>query len=235
MVKLPEIDFNSFIKISRKNRKFASSVVDKIREMCDGKWWSFDETNIFSGSTIVFNYASKVKLYPVTLGLNEDLYKIQFIVNNDGIIAKALKADNSNNIENIMSSAESFNRTLFNNEIPKKIRLRLNSKKYLKFLNNVEAEAKHLLVNLKLAVTKENVCLVLTIAFMCNNYLKYVDLDYSEPELVAEFFKRFHAGLSPEVALTTIVEGVSFEDSLKYAGVPASWVEEITGLNFKLV
>lgn len=230
-----DLDFDNVVKRSRKNRKFVTQVTDKIKELSDSKWWGFDEASVFTGAKIIFNTSSDVKLYPVILGLNEDLYQIQFVVNNNGIIAKSLKADKGNNIENLLASAESFNRTQFNGELPKKIRLRLNSKKYLKFLNQLELEAKHLLANIKIQSSKENVCLVLTIAFLCNNYLQYVDLPYTENELVEKFFERFNAGLTPEVALITIVENVDFESSLKYAGVPTSWVEQVTGLSFKLV
>lgn len=230
-----DLDVDSIVKRSRKNRKYVKNVVDKFRELSDSKWWSFDENNVFTGAKIVFNTNADVKLYPVTLGLNEDLYQIQFVVNNDDIIAKSLKADHANNIDNLIASAESFNRTQFNGELPKKIRLRLNSKKYLKFLNQLELEAKHLLANIKIPSSKESICLVLTIAFLCNNYARYVDLPYTESELVEKFFERFHAGLTPEIALITIVENIDLASALKYADVPTSWVEQVTGLSFKLV
>lgn len=234
MGRMLDLDFDYYVKLSRKNRKYVSDVVDKIISISDSRWWSFDEDNVYSGAKIIFNKNYSAQLYPVTLSLNEDLYHIQFIVGSDNMIARALKKSNMQSIQELLSAVEGFNHTTYSDSLPKKIRLRLNSKKYLKFLNDVEKEAKSFLKNNNISVTKENVCLALTVSFFCNNYIHYVNLPYSESELMVMFFERFDSGLTPEVSLITIVENINFEQALKYAGVPTSWVEEVTGLSFKL-
>ena len=234
MGRFPDLDFMADVKRSRKNRKYEHQVVEKIRELSDSKWWWFDESNIFGGTSVHFNTNSEVKLFPVILSLHQDLYHIQFATKNDGLTYRALKTDHKNNIENLMKHANSFNVLHFNGEMPNKIKLRLSSKQYLKFLNNIEKETVNFLESIEVESSLENKCLALSLSFLCNSYTKYYNLDYTEEELIVEFFKRFNHGLTPEVALATICSDVSFNECLKYSGIPGIWVEKSTGLNCKI-
>lgn len=235
MGKLPDLDFLAEIKRSRKNRKHEYKVVDKFKELSDSRWWSFDESNVFGGSTIIFNTRKEVKLHPVILGLHQDLYHVQFAVKNDGLTFKALNRNHSSRINDLVKHATEFNLLNFDGSMPSKISLRLNSKQYLKFINNLHEESAIVLESKGLESSKENICLLFTLTFLLNNYSKYYELDCSEEEFVEDFFARFKAGLTPEVALATIVDGISYDSALKYAGVPALWVEEATGLDCKVL
>lgn len=231
MRKLKDIDFISDLKKSRKNSDNEYLVNEYVKTFIDNKWLTVEPANFLTGTHLIFNRNPNVKLYTVTRPLHNELYMVQFLVEGESLIGKALKKKHHKTIDGLIQHATMFNQEYYDGSFPFKIRLRLKPKEYLKFLNTLVKEIKNVLKENNIEASLENVALALSVTFMFNNFKKFFHVATTEQEILVSFFERFKEGLTPEVALITIVNKATLEESVQYKNMPVNWVEQVSDMD----
>ena len=228
--RLIDLDFEGELKKARRSRECSYIINEVMFNVVDNKWLKVEKTNVF-GDTCLISHIAKdtISTFPVMPSMYSNVYTVQFYAELDTLVKRSLQDNKKNNIDKLI-----FHSHLIESGSPHNIRMRVSSKRYLKFFNSLQGYIKLTLEDKNIPVNKETISLTLAISYFYGNFMSFANSGVSEDECIQLFFDLYFKGVNPALALKGIIHGLSEEAIMSYVNMPEDWIVKVTDLDLDI-